>query len=144
MLRGAHAVVGRSVPLDTLPASVGFPQIAMDLMRRGLLSGDPLFVVEHYDTIVVHADPVPIAALRAQVLAPLAGLPQSTRARLTETLASWLRHMGDRNAIAQELFVHPQTVRYRLAQLRKFFGTELDSPRARARMLLALEWGAPD
>ncbi|HYB39492.1 MAG TPA: helix-turn-helix domain-containing protein [Mycobacterium sp.] len=49
--------------------------------------------------------------------------------------------MGDRTAVADELFIHPQTVRYRMSQLREYFGAELDSPRSRARMLLALEWG---
>jgi DNA-binding PucR family transcriptional regulator len=79
--------------------------------------------------------------LRKQVLRPLGELSPATRDRLTETLASWLRHMGDRTAVADELFIHPQTVRYRMCQLREYFGAELDSPRSRARMLLALEWG---
>jgi DNA-binding PucR family transcriptional regulator len=48
--------------------------------------------------------------------------------------------MGDRTAIADELFIHPQTVRYRMTQLRDYFGAELDSPRGRARMFLALGW----
>jgi hypothetical protein len=144
MLRGANAIVGPSVPLDLLPASMRLPQIAMDLQRRGLLAGDPVFVTEHLDTLIVHRDPRPITALRRQVLAPLADLAPTTRARLTETLAAWLRHMGDRSAVAEELFVHPQTVRYRMTQLRNYFGGALDSPRARAQLLLALEWGSAE
>ncbi|MBD0323208.1 MAG: helix-turn-helix domain-containing protein [Aldersonia sp.] len=144
LLRGANAVVGHVVPLELLPASTRLPQIAMRLQRRGLLSGDPIFVTEHLDTIIVHRDPRPIDALRRQVLAPLADVAPGTRARLVETLAAWLRHMGDRNAVAEELFVHPQTVRYRMTQLRGYFGDALDSPRERARMLLALEWGGAE
>ncbi|MCX5043743.1 helix-turn-helix domain-containing protein [Aldersonia sp. NBC_00410] len=144
VLRGAKAVVGPVVPLAVLPASTRLPQVAMDLQRRGLLAGDPIFVNENLDTLIVHRDPRPINALRRQVLAPLADLAPATRERLTETLVAWLRHMGDRSAVADELFVHPQTVRYRLTQLRTHFGGALDSPRARAQMLLALEWGTSE
>jgi DNA-binding PucR family transcriptional regulator len=43
--------------------------------------------------------------------------------------------------VAEELHVHPQTVRYRLVQLRELFGTTLEEPTARAALLLALAWG---
>ena len=36
------------------------------------------------------------------------------------------------------LHVHPQTVRYRLAQLRELFGDELEDPHARFELSLAL------
>jgi hypothetical protein len=142
-LRGAHAVVGQSVPLDAFPASTRLPRLAVELQQRGLFHDDPVFVAEHLDTIIVHRDEAALEALRAQVLRPLEALSPMSRARLTETLASWLRNMGDRTAVADELFIHPQTVRYRMTQLRECFGAELCSPRARARLLLALEWG-PD
>jgi hypothetical protein len=51
--------------------------------------------------------------------------------------------MGNRQAMAEELHVHPQTVRYRMAQLRELFGSALDDPSARATLLLALAWGPP-
>jgi DNA-binding PucR family transcriptional regulator len=59
---------------------------------------------------------------------------------LRETLSAWLRHMGDRHAIATELHVHPQTVRYRLARLHELFGDQLDDPAVRSRLTLALAW----
>ena len=40
--------------------------------------------------------------------------------------------------VAQALHVHPQTVRYRLAQLREAFGDDLDDPDARFELELAL------
>src|SRR5699024_7047148 len=80
---------------------------------------------------------------RRQALAPLDGLPEATRERLIETLTAWLAHMGSRAAVADALHIHPQTVRYRLDQLREAFGDALDSPAARAQLFLALEWGAP-
>jgi hypothetical protein len=50
-------------------------------------------------------------------------------------------NMGNRKVVADELHVHPQTVRYRLTQLRELFGSALDDPATRAALLLALAWG---
>jgi DNA-binding PucR family transcriptional regulator len=48
--------------------------------------------------------------------------------KLTETLAAWLRHHGRREDVAGALFVHPQTVRYRMGQLRDLYGDRLTDP----------------
>jgi PucR-like helix-turn-helix protein/diguanylate cyclase with GGDEF domain len=140
-LRGAGAVVGVSVPPERLPASVPIAELAVSLRRAHLLDGDPLFVGEHLDALIVHRDDELLAALRRQYLAPLDQLPRPTCERLSATLKSWLHNMGNQKAIAAELHVHPQTVRYRLAQLRNHFGPVLDDPAARAALLLALGWG---
>ncbi|MGQ0717577.1 MAG: PucR family transcriptional regulator [Pseudonocardiales bacterium] len=140
-LRGAAAVVGATVPVDRLPASVGLAELAVRLQQARIVSDDPLFVDEHLDAMVVHRDHRLLAALRQQYLAPLAQLPESTRDRLSETLRSWLMNMGNRKAVADELHVHPQTVRYRLGRLRELFGSALDEPATRAALLLALAWG---
>ena len=42
--------------------------------------------------------------------------------------ASWLLHHGRREEVAAALFVHPQTVRYRMGQLRELYGDRLDDP----------------
>jgi len=140
-LRGVAAVVGTTVPLDRLPASMGLAELAVRLQQAHVLSDDPLFVDEHLAAMVVHGDHRLLAALRQQYLAPLAQLPGCTRDRLSETLRSWLMHMGHRKAVAEELHVHPQTVRYRLGRLRELFGSALDEPATRAALLLALAWG---
>jgi DNA-binding PucR family transcriptional regulator len=41
-------------------------------------------------------------------------------------------------AAAAELHVHPQTVRYRLARLREYFGDQLEQPDRRFELELAL------
>jgi hypothetical protein len=142
LLRGAQAVVGAVVTPDRLPRSVEIAEIAARLCREGVIPAeDPVFADEHLDTIVVWRDRLLLEKLRGQVLAPLDGLPDSSRDRLVETLVSWLRNQGNRRAMAAELGVHPQTVRYRLGQLRERFGERLDDPRSRARLFLALQWG---
>jgi hypothetical protein len=140
-LRGTSAVVGHPVPLEHLPASVKIAEIAARLQRSGVLTQDPVFADEHLDAIIVHRDARLLDALRVQCLAPLAGLSPAVYQRLCETLAAWLRHLGDRQAVAADLHIHPQTVRYRLAQLHDLFGPVMDEPANRSRLTLALAWG---
>ncbi|GHF38083.1 hypothetical protein FHX82_006308 [Amycolatopsis bartoniae] len=143
-LRGAGAVVGHAVALEHLPASMRVAEVAVQLRRTHVLEDDPVFVDEHLDSIIVHRDARLLDAFRTQCLAPLDELGPVTRQRLCETLASWLRHLGDRRAVAEELHIHPQTVRYRLTQLRELFGESLDEPDNRRRLTLALAWGIPE
>ena len=58
--------------------------------------------------------------------------------RLLETLAAWLDHQGNVPQVAEALQVHPQTVRYRLGQLRELFGEALEDPEARFELALAV------
>lgn len=142
-LRGTNAVVSVAVSVERLPATLHVAQIASRLQRTGVLTDDPLFAEEHLDAIIVHRDSRMLDVFRNQMLRPLEASAPASRARLSETLCSWLRHMGDRQAVAAELHVHPQTVRYRLARLHELFGAELDDPQTRLRLTLALAWGEP-
>jgi hypothetical protein len=142
-LQGCGAVVGSSVPLAQLPSSVRVAEAAAQLAQAGILHQDPVFVADHYDTILVVRDPWLLAQIRASALAPLDSLPESARNRLEETLAAWLTALGDRQAAALALHVHPQTVRYRLRQLRELFGSALDDPVNRRRLMLAVCWSQP-
>ena len=74
------------------------------------------------------ADETARTDLRERVLRPMADLRPSACEKLTETLRAWLLHQGRRDEIAASLFVHPQTVRYRLGQLRDLYGESLDDP----------------
>ncbi|WP_211191904.1 CdaR family transcriptional regulator [Actinoplanes sp. TBRC 11911] len=140
-LAGTGAVVGHPVPLEQLPVSVQFAELTARLRAGGILTDDPVFVEDHLDALIVHRDAKLLEALREQALAPLARLAPTTRERLSETLGAWLRHMGDRQAVAAELHIHPQTVRYRMSQLHAAFGRSLDDPATRTRLTLALAWG---
>ena len=92
---------------------------------------------------MLRADAEALADLRAQVLAPLAELSPGAREKLTETLRSWLLHHGRRDDVAAELFVHPQTVRYRMTQLRELYGDRLDDPQTVLELTLALAEDEP-
>lgn len=78
------------------------------------------------------------ARIAARRLAPLEGLTEKARARLSETALAHLRHGGNAVAMAAELHVHPQTVRHRIARLRELFGDRLEDPDARFELEVAL------
>ncbi len=83
---------------------------------------------DHLPAVVVTADASALADLRARAFAPLADERGTASAKLIETLRSWLLHQGRREDVAAELFVHPQTVRYRMARLRELYGDRLRDP----------------
>jgi len=122
-LRGTDAVVGPSTPWLEVSASHRRALRCAALGIEGLVDSD-----DHLAALVLAADADARADLRARVLAPLADLRPSTAEKLTDTLRSWLLHHGRRDAVAEELFVHAQTVRYRVGQLREIYGDRLEDP----------------
>ena len=104
-------------------------------------AGALIVAEDHLADLLIAADPEIAAELAATRLAPLDDLAEGPRARLRETLAAWLDRPGQVQAVAAELGVHPQTVRYRLRQLRELFGTRLEDPEARFELSLALRVG---
>lgn len=98
---------------------------------------------------VVRAEDVPLwllltgdrrltAQVRARCLAPLSGLDDPTREKLTATLRVWLDSPGQPQVAARRLGVHVQTVRYRLRQLEALLGNALEDPDARFELAVAL------
>jgi DNA-binding PucR family transcriptional regulator len=138
-LRGTTAVVGPTVPLAQLPESARVAQVAAQTFQLDAGHG-PLFTADRLDAIIVHRDRRLLDALREAELGPLTAATPASRVVLRQTLRSWLVHMGNRRAVAEELGIHPQTVRYRLARVRELFGPVLDDPASRLRLLLALGW----
>lgn len=122
-LRGTDAVVGPSVTWLDASASHRRALRCTTLGVEGLVDSD-----DHLASLLLAADADARADLRARVLAPLADLRPSTAEKLTDTLRSWLLHHGRRDAVAEELFVHAQTVRYRVGQLREIYGDRLEDP----------------
>ena len=83
----------------------------------------------HLATLLIQSDPEALADLRRRALEPLSELRPSAAERLEQTLRSWLLHQGRRDDVAAELMVHPQTVRYRMTQLRGSTATGCTIPR---------------
>ncbi len=134
------AALGPTVEWQHGSASVRRATAAQRLAVAGKLTAATGLIVadDHLAELLLAADPRVAADLASARLAPLAGLADGPRARLTETLAAWLDRPGQVQAVAAALDVHPQTVRYRLRQLRDLFGERLDDPEARFELSLAL------
>ena len=144
---GRRAELARAVGTRraALGPTVGWSDAALTLTRaRAVLElageegGGVLDAADYVVALLLHSDPLLAQELVRTRLAPLHALPAGARVRLTETLAAWLACQGRLQAVAEQLHVHPQTVRYRLGQLRELFGEALEDPRRRFELELAL------
>ena len=135
-LAGRPSVVGPLRPWTQVASSYRRAVRARDVGRAQ--TGEPVDTDEHLAALVLGADPEALADLRARVLAPLEGLRPGTAERLAETLRSWLLHQGRREEVAADLVVHPQTVRYRMTQLRELYGDRLTDPATVLELTVAL------
>jgi PucR C-terminal helix-turn-helix domain len=132
-LRGTTAVIGPTVPWLEAARSHARAVRAATLGIEGTVDTDT-----HLGALLLAADPETRADLRARVLAPLADQRPTTADKLAETLRAWVLHQGRRDAVAEELFIHPQTVRYRVGQLRELYGDRLEDPQFVLEVTLAL------
>ncbi|HXB17179.1 MAG TPA: helix-turn-helix domain-containing protein [Solirubrobacteraceae bacterium] len=131
---GLSVGVGPTASLEDVPASMRLARRALALATPG---SPPVVAERRLAEIAIRGAPE-IAVLRRRLLAPLDGQTPASRARLEATLLQWLRHRGAQGAIAAELGVHPQTVRYRMARLRELMGDSLEDPEQRFALEMAL------
>lgn len=106
----AGALAGLGTTVDWRRTAVSFAR-ARGALR--LCAGPPSLIVarERAGELLLSSEPQLAEELAADRLAPLAGLPAGSRARLTETLRVWLAEQGRLGAVAARLGVHPQTAR---------------------------------
>lgn len=138
-VEGRAAVIGPTRPWAQAHASVTRARAGLQLVA----GTEAVDTDERLVDLVLLADGEAYGDLRARVLAPLDGLRPAARARLEETLRSWLLHQGKREQVAEELFVHAQTVRYRMGRLRELFGDRLDDPATVLALTIALGASRP-
>lgn len=138
VLHGRRAVLGPARPWTRVAASFRRATRALALGIDAPSDGTPLDTEEHLAELVLSADPEGLTDLRARALAPLSTVPPATAQRLADTLRSWLLHHGRRDEVAADLFVHPQTVRYRMGRLRELYGDRLTDPASVLELTLAL------
>ncbi|MFJ7333159.1 PucR family transcriptional regulator [Streptomyces sp. NPDC101110] len=139
ILRRAGARVGVSPCFPSLrdtPQALRFARLAL----AGIPGTGP--GVARFDddplAMVVAAAPAEAAHLVEVVLQPLLDLPAAERARLLETVEHWFAAAGSATEAARSLFVHPNTVRYRLRRVEELTARSLSDPRAVADIRVAL------
>ncbi|HVL31008.1 MAG TPA: helix-turn-helix domain-containing protein [Solirubrobacteraceae bacterium] len=136
---GREAALGPTVAASSAARSAELARRALELRTAGALPGEGLVIAaEHTAELLLHADTRLAGELAAERLAPLDALRPAARERLLATLRAWLDRHGRIDETARALDVHPQTVRYRLGQLRDAFGPALDDAEARFELALAL------
>jgi hypothetical protein len=138
-LHGLPAVVGPSVPLADAATSLRRSLEALELRRRGILDGFGVIrTADHLSTLLMFQNEDLLTTLIDVRLAPFRQVRPAQRDRLAETLLVWLETAHDANAAAGRLFVHPQTIRYRIRRLEELFGDRLYEPDIRLELELAL------
>ncbi|MGW3007582.1 PucR family transcriptional regulator [Streptomyces sp. NPDC001219] len=136
---GWSGAIGPAVPLLDAAKSLRWAGAAVDLTERGLLpAGELLQCTEHTEALVLLPPEELIGDLTRRRLAPLDSCGPAHARRLAETLLAWLETRGGAPEVAARLGVHPQTVRYRLRQIRELWGTEIDDPDRRFELELVL------
>ena len=155
VLRGRTAAVGHTVALNDAGSSVRWARRLLELTPPpavpgvngaavnggtpgiGGQDGKVLFVDDHLSMLLLLQDESLACALSSRWLGPLAELTPRQSERLEVTLLAWLESGGAPEA-AKTLQVHPQTVRYRLRQIEKLFGSALRDPRTRFELEMTL------
>ncbi|MFJ5534875.1 PucR family transcriptional regulator [Streptomyces sp. NPDC093261] len=139
ILRRAHARVGVSPGFHSLretPQGLRFARLAL-----ASVPGSGPGVARFDDkplAMVVAAAPAEASHLVRVALGPVLDLPAPERARLLDTLEHWFAAAGSVADAAEGLFVHPNTVRYRLRRIEELTGRALSDPRTAADFGAAL------
>jgi len=140
---GRTASLGPMCPPDRALASLRRAQSALEAMQLGAVPAGFCRADEHLAAIAMFQAREPLRELARLRLAPLARLTCASRMRMMATLSAYLEHRGSTPAMANALDLHPQTVRYRMRQLRDLFGEALDDPDARFELQAAVRAPSP-
>ncbi|MFJ7969688.1 helix-turn-helix domain-containing protein [Streptomyces sp. NPDC096324] len=138
-LAGWAGAIGPSVPPADAYKSLRWAEAAVRLVERGLLpENEVLHCTEHTQALVLLQPEELIDDLALHCLAPLARCGPAHGRKLAETVLAWLETRGGAPELAARLGVHPQTVRYRLRQIRELWGDWIDDPEHRFELELVL------
>jgi hypothetical protein len=133
---GSHAAaLGPTVPPRDAHRSLRWARLALEVVGA---EGGLIHAVDHLATLILHSEEELARAFADRRLRPIIELPARERDRLLGTLRAWLDHQRHTPAVAAELHVHPQTVRYRIASLRELLGDALETPDGRFELQMAL------
>lgn len=129
-LLGAYSdgpvVIGPTVPMLTAAYHSATEAIAgMNAVGGWAGAPRPVLARELLPERALMGDTAAIAALHTDVMRPLTDAGPA----LTETLDAYLDSGGAIEACARKLFVHPNTVRYRLKRITDFTGRDPTLPR---------------
>jgi hypothetical protein len=136
----APLVISHPVAPSGVPVAACHVRRAHRLAEEGVIPrADVVDCADHEVALWLHAEPELRARLAARLLAPLDASTPHRRRMLSQTLLLWLERRGSASVIAEQLGVHPQTVRYRLRALDRMYGEQLRDPDISFGLLLTLK-----
>lgn len=106
----------------------------------GIHTGDPL----NLPRLLLSSPDLPLKQLATEVLRPLTRFDEANQADLVTTLHAYLAADCSVQAVADRLYVHRNTVRYRLDRIERLTGRSLQSMQDRFQLWLALLAAFPD
>lgn len=138
-LRDWDAAAGPTVEVARAAESLRRARDTLALVTAGQLPREGVTRwSDHLSTVLLFHDPGLITAMSRMRLAPLEQLRPDQRERMAETLLALIQHGFNANEVAARLHVHPQTVRYRLRNLRRLFSDRLSDPDERFELEMVL------
>jgi sugar diacid utilization regulator len=137
------------VTVDQAGVSLLWAKRALALLDAGVIAPEPAPGPRRAAQLVRAEDHLPGLLLQegGSLAGPLAAKrlaalnkagPQQSK-RLAETLLECMKNGFNATGAAAVLCVHPQTVRYRLGQLRELFDFDLEDPSVRLELMLLLQ-----
>jgi PucR family transcriptional regulator, purine catabolism regulatory protein len=131
---GAAVGIGGAYPgVDGLRWSYFEAQAALE-KGPGVHGGDPL----NLPRLLMSNPDLPLRQLSTQVLRPLTEFDTEHHGDLVVTLHTYLAADCSVQAAAEQLYVHRNTIRYRLHQIERLTGRSLHSTQDRVQLWLAL------
>jgi DNA-binding PucR family transcriptional regulator len=138
--RMANTRVGVSPRFDELRETAQAFRYARVALRGRF---DPRCPVTLFDGSILGCAAVSAPEVMVKLVTPIiecfAELADDDRETLFETFRVWVANDGSPRAVAELLFCHPNTVRYRLHRIEERTGRSLSHPRDLAELCLAFE-----
>ncbi|GAA3226530.1 helix-turn-helix domain-containing protein [Actinocorallia longicatena] len=140
------AAIGPTTGTNDLARSLSWARRALALAEEGFVPCEvPVIAADHIPLMQAVRDRDMTEHLVALRLAPLMTVRAQHRRRLAETLLICLECGFNASDVAKRLYLHAQTVRYRLRQLEELFGEPLQDPAHHLELNIALRyWLAVD
>ncbi len=140
----ARSAVSWPVLPAEVPDALRWAQRGLALREQGVIADQPVVdCLEHRTLLWLHAEPALRRRMCQDMLQPLLAETPNSREILSETLLVWLETRDSAPAIAAQLGVHPQTVRYRWKRINELFGDDLRDPETIVQLTMLLKASVP-
>lgn len=83
------------------------------------------------------SDPAILDEMGEQVLKPLLEYDAKHNSELVATFSNYLKNNGSVQLVSQELFIHKNTIVYRMNKIKELLGSDIDTPEERLKYFIA-------